>query len=62
MPEANRIVMKCYYKSKPKVNGYRQRMHVIWRDMGMINKTELRLIDQQSQVKKKLWLTNLEPD
>ena len=54
MPEANRIVMKCYYKSKPKVNGYRQRMHVIWRDMGMINKTELRLINQQSQVKKKL--------
>ena len=54
MPEANRIVMKYYYKSKPKVNGYRQRMHVIWRDMGMINKTELRLINQQSQVKKKL--------
>ena len=27
--EENRIVMECYYRSKPKINAYRQRMHAI---------------------------------
>ena len=35
-------------------------MHAIWRDKGMFNVTKQRLIDQQSQIKKKQWLTNLE--
>ena len=30
--QENRIVMECYYRSKPKINGYRQRMHAIWKD------------------------------
>ena len=43
-----------------KINGYRQRMHAIWRDKGMFNITEQRLMDQQSQIRKKQWLTKLE--
>ena len=27
--------MECYYRSKPKINEYQQRMHTIWRDKGM---------------------------
>ena len=52
--------MECYYKSKPKINGYRQQMHAIWRDKGKFNITEQRLTDQQSQIRKKQSLTNLE--
>ena len=58
--EENRIVMECYYRTKPKVNGYQQQMHAIWRDKGMVSVTEQRLINQKSQIRKKQWLTNLE--
>ena len=58
--EENWIVMECYYRSKPKINGYRQPMHAIWRDKCMFNITEQRLMDQQSQIRKKQWLTNSE--
>ena len=34
-------------------------MHAIWRDKGMFNITEQRLMDQQSQIRKQ-WLTKLE--
>ena len=58
--EENRIVMECYRRSKRKINWYRQRMHAIWRDKGIFNITEQRLMDQQSQIRKKQWLTKLE--
>ena len=35
-------------------------MHAIWRDKGVLNLTKQRLMDQQSQIKKKQWLLNLE--
>ena len=35
-------------------------MHAICRDKGMFNITELRPMDQQSHIRKKQWLTNLE--
>ena len=34
--------MECYYRSKPKFNGHRLRMHAIWREKGMFNITEQR--------------------
>ena len=52
--------MECYIRSKPKTNGYRERIHAIWRDKGMFNITEQRLMDQQSQIRKKQRLTKLE--
>ena len=39
--------MEFYYRSKPKINGYQQQMHAIWRDNGMFNITEWRLIDHK---------------
>ena len=35
-------------------------MHAIWRDKGVFNLTKQRLMEQQSQIKKKQWLLNLE--
>ena len=46
--------------SKLKLNGYQQRVHAIWRDKGRFNMTDERLKDQQSQIRKKPWLTKLE--
>ena len=34
-------------------------MYARWRDKGMVNKTEQRLMEQQSQIKKRQCLTNL---
>ena len=45
--------MECYYWTKPKFTGYQQQMHAIWRDKGMSNITEQRLMDQRSQIRKK---------
>ena len=52
--------MECYYRSKPKIKEYRQRLHAMWRDKGMFNITEQKLMDQQRQIRKKQWLTKLE--
>ena len=52
--------MECYYRSKPKINEHRLRMHAIWREKGMFNITEQRRWDQQSQIRKNQWLTKLE--
>ena len=52
--------MECYYWTKPKFTGYQQQMHAIWRDKGMSNIIEQRLMDQRSQIRKKKQLTKLE--
>ena len=52
--------MECYYRSKLKINGYRQQMHAIWRDKVMFNITEQRLMYEESQIRKKQCLTKLE--
>ena len=51
--------MECYYRSKLKISGYRKRIHATWRDKCMFNITEQRLMDQQSQIRKKQRLLNL---
>ena len=58
--QENRIVMECFFRSNPKVIGYRKRMHNLWKDMGMFQITEQRLLDQKAQIMKKKWLTDLE--
>ena len=45
--------MECYYTTKPKITEYQQQMRVIWRDKGISNIIELRLMDQRSQIRKK---------
>ena len=52
--------MEWYYRSKPEINGYRQRMHSVQRYKRVCNITEQRFMDQQSQVIKKQWLTKSE--
>ena len=49
--EENRIVMECYYRKKPNIDGYQQRMYTIWKDKGMFNITEQRLIYGPTKVR-----------
>ena len=42
--------MECYYRSKPRINRYRQQMHPMWRDKCIFNITEQSFMDQQSQI------------
>ena len=58
--EINRIVMECYYSSNPKVVGYRERMYMIWKEKGMFDVKEQRLLDQKWQIVTKKWFSDLE--
>ena len=58
--EVNRIVMECYYSNNPEVVGYRERMHMIWKEKGMFDVKEQRLLDQKWQIVTKKWFSDLE--
>ena len=57
--EVNQIVKKCYYRSDPEVVEYRKRMHMIWKEKGMFDVKEQRLLDQKWQIVTKKWFSNL---
>ena len=56
--EVNKIVMECFYRSKPfdeegkPVRGYRQRMFREWRDRGLFESTEQLYVTKQGQLGK----------
>ena len=52
--------MQCYNRSEYGRNGYRERMHAIWNEMGVFNLTEPRLVDQKNNILKRKWLSDLE--
>ena len=64
--EVNKVVMECFYRSKPfdeegkPVRGYRQRMFREWRDRGLFESTEQRVCDQARAIRKNGWLSQLE--
>lgn len=64
--EVNKVVMECFYRSKPfdedgkPISGYRQRMFKEWRDWGMFESTEQRVCDQARAIRKNGWLSELE--
>ena len=64
--EVNKVVMECFYRSKPfdeegkPVRGYRQRMLREWRDRGLFESTEQRVCDQARAIRKNGWLSQLE--
>ena len=64
--EVNKIVMECFYRSRPfdeegkPIRGYRQRMFREWKDRGMFNSTEQRVCDQARAIRKNGWLSELE--
>ena len=45
------MVMECYYRSNLEVTGHRERMHMIWKEIGMFDVKEQRLLDQKWQIK-----------
>ena len=64
--EVNKIVMECFYRSKPfdeegkPVRGYRQKMLREWRDRGLFESTEQSICDQARAIRKNGWLSQLE--
>ena len=64
--EVNKVVMECFYRSKPfdenerPIRGYRQRMFKEWRLRGMFDSTEQRICDQARTIRKNGWLSDIE--
>ena len=58
--EVNRIAMECYYSSNPEVVGYIERMHMIWKEKGILDVKEQRLLDQKWQIVTKKLFSDLE--
>ena len=64
--EVNKVVMECFYRSKPfdeegkPVRGYRQRMFREGRDRGLFEQTVQRVCDQATTIRKNGWLSQLE--
>ena len=64
--EVKKVVMECFYRSKPfdeegkPVRGYGQRMFREWRDRGLFESTEQCVCDQARAIKKNGWLSQLE--
>ena len=62
----NKIVMECFFRSKPfdddgkPIRGYRQRMMQEWKEHGVFEITEQRLCDQARAIRKNGWLSDLE--
>ena len=58
--EVNGIVMECYYRSNPEAVGYRDRVHMIWKEKRMFDVKEQRLLDQKCKIVTKKWFSDLE--
>ena len=64
--EVNKVVMECFYRSKPfdengkPIRGCRQRMFREWRNRGGFESTEQRICDQARAIRKNCWLSELE--
>ena len=62
----NKIVMECFFRSKPfdddgkPIRGYRQRMMQEWKEHGVFEITEQRLCDQARAIRKNGWLCDSE--
>ena len=66
--EVNKVVMECFYKSRPfdevgkPIRGYRQRMFREWRERGVFESIEQRVCDQARAIRKNAWLSEAELD
>ena len=58
--EVNKLVMKCYIKSNPRVRGYIKRMMALWNDIGVYKINQQRLADQVRAIKRNGWLSDVE--
>ena len=58
--QENKIVMKCYLLSEPKIRAYRNRMLSLWLQKSMFWVSEQRLVDQTNTIHRNSWMTELE--
>ena len=52
--------MECFLSSEPKIRGYRNRMLILWLQMGMFCVSEQKLVDQANTICRNSWMTELE--
>ena len=66
MEQVNKLVMECFYRSKPfdeegkPIRGCRKGMFREWRERGMFESTEQRVCDQEKIIRNNGWLSELE--
>ena len=58
--QENKIAMKCYLLSEPKIRGYKKHMLTLWQQKGMFWVSEQRLVDQANTIRRNSWMTDLE--
>ena len=56
----NRLVMYCKFKRGPNRRGYRKRMMEVWKDKGVFELCEQRLVDQARAIMVNKWLIDVE--
>ena len=58
--EVNKIIMECFYRSDPTRRGYRKRMLANWKEIGVFECTEQRIVDQSRCIRTNEWLSSIE--
>ena len=58
--QENKIFMECFLSSEPKIRGYRNRMLILWLQMGMFCVSEQKLVDQANTICRNSWMPELE--
>ena len=58
--QENKIVIKCYILTEPKIRGYRKHMLSLWLQNGTFLVSEQRLVDQANTICRNSWMTELE--
>ena len=58
--QENKIVMKCYFLSEPKIRGYRKHRLSLWLQKCMFWVSEQRSVDQANTIRGNSWTIELE--
>ena len=58
--QENKFVMKYYLLIEPEIRGNRKRMLSLWLQMGMLQVSEQRLVNQANTIRRNSWMTDLQ--
>ena len=58
--EMNKIVMRCFYYSEPKKSGFQKRMLARWKDIGVCECSDSKLLNQCRSIKTNGFLSEME--
>ena len=60
VPLNSRVGLVVIVLQRKEVVGYRERMYMIWKEKGMFDVKEQRLLDQKWQIATKKWFSDLQ--